>query len=146
MRVVSAQAALMTATRTTRTVRNARGTYADGGANTQDGKLPIYDCTTCGAEVVWATSNRTGNKYLVNIRTGASGARFYMKHDIHTCQPANSPEDVALYNRLNDIYQDSIKRHPDGTARPFNIRRLSAFIDFVDTDPQVVAMRERLGQ
>lgn len=69
--------------RTPRTRRNERGTYADGGAVNQDGNLPIYDCTTCGHEVVWATSARTGRKYLVNVSHGAQGSRFYMKHNVH---------------------------------------------------------------
>jgi hypothetical protein len=79
---------MTTTNRPARTQRNARGTYASGGAQHQDGKLPIYDCNACGAEVVWATSNRTGRKYLANCYQGMNGTRFYVKASPHKCGPA----------------------------------------------------------
>ena len=74
-----------TTTKAPRTRRNIRGTYCGEGAVRQDGDLPIYDCLTCGAEVVWATSRKTGRKYLVNVSVGESGRRFYMKQNVHRC-------------------------------------------------------------
>lgn len=70
-----------------RTRRNPDGMYIDGGAVAQDGKLPAYLCNTCGADVVWATSNRTGRKYLANVYRNRNGARFYVKHQPHNCAP-----------------------------------------------------------
>lgn len=59
--------------------------FASEGAVKQDGSLKIYTCNTCGREVVWAKSSRTGRFYLVNVSHGRSGARFYIKKDAHDC-------------------------------------------------------------
>ena len=83
----------MTTTSAPRTRRNERGSFADSGAvKAADGKLPIYDCLGCGDEVCWATSARTGRKYLVNTRryadhvNGGSGlGRWYDKSSPHRC-------------------------------------------------------------
>lgn len=75
--------------------------YATGGAVTQDGKLKIYSCNTCGQQVVWATSSRTGRMYLVNISHGALGQRFYMKHLTHNCA-AHQAYTQSLTAALND--------------------------------------------
>lgn len=73
-------------TTTGRTHRSPDGIWATGGAvNQHDGKLPIYVCNACGMDVVWATSKRTGRKYLVNISHGANGFRFYIGANIHRC-------------------------------------------------------------
>lgn len=79
------------AARTTAAVHPTNGgpRYIGGGANEQDGKLKLYTCNTCHGEVVWATSTRTGNKYLANVFTSPhSGARFYVKASAHECKPA----------------------------------------------------------
>lgn len=59
--------------------------YASGGANAQDGALPIRKCKNCPGGIVWATSNRTGKRYPVNISYGRSNQRFYVKTDFHKC-------------------------------------------------------------
>jgi len=61
-----------------------RGSVSEG-VQRQDGTLPLYLCNTCGRRVVWATSRRTGRKYLVNVSTGAGGSDFYAKADLHDC-------------------------------------------------------------
>lgn len=77
---------------TTRTTayrnHNNNTTYISGGANYQDGNLKLYVCNTCRREVVWATSTRTGRKYLANVYQGESNARYYVKASAHECKPA----------------------------------------------------------
>lgn len=68
------------------TKRSEDSAYASGGAVTQDGLLPIYIHLACGRDVVWATSRKTGRKYLVNVYRGQAGQRFYVKHQPHKCQ------------------------------------------------------------
>lgn len=87
-----------------RTKRNERGTYADGGAVLQEGKLPIYDCLQCGREVVWATSSKTGRKYLVNIcgSESGSGRKFYRKDSVHRC---DSPAEIDT--KLQELHEDN---------------------------------------
>lgn len=75
-----------TASRPARTRRNPDGIFITGGAQTQDGALAAYLCNTCNVDVVWATSTRTGRKYLVNVHRGHLGQRFYVKHQPHKCQ------------------------------------------------------------
>ena len=62
--------------------------YISGGANTQDGVLKLYVCNTCHRDVVWATSNGTGRKYLANVFRGHLDQRYYVKASAHTCEPA----------------------------------------------------------
>lgn len=64
---------------------SAERVFVSDGAVSQDGPLRLAWCKYCKREVVWATSTRTGRKYLVNVSTGQSGARFYMKHNVHKC-------------------------------------------------------------
>jgi len=59
--------------------------YASGGANAQDGALPIRKCKNCPGDIVWVTSNRTGKRYPVNISYGRSNQRFYVKTNFHKC-------------------------------------------------------------
>lgn len=68
----------------TKQARTRRGEgFAGEGAQRQDGSLPIYICNTCGKEVVWAESRRTGRKYLVSVQRGYKGQRFYAKSAPH---------------------------------------------------------------
>ena len=68
----------------TRTHRAPYGGFAGQGAVHQNGgSLAIYICNTCDREVVWATSAKTGRKYLVNISLGQGGQRFYIGSNIH---------------------------------------------------------------
>jgi len=63
------------------------GRFASPGCNEQDGTLPIYICSKCGQDFVWATSKRTGNKYRVNVHFGEK--HIYIKSSIHECDPVH---------------------------------------------------------
>jgi len=71
-------------TTTTNTTR-----YASSGAvNQNGGTLPIRKCKTCGHEIVWCESRKTGKSYPVDVRYSRSGrAPYYMGNDIHKCRP-----------------------------------------------------------
>jgi hypothetical protein len=64
---------------------NTQTEYATGGANAQDGALPIRTCKNCQSDIVWVTSARTGKCYPVNISYGRSNQRFYVKTNFHKC-------------------------------------------------------------
>lgn len=98
----------MTDTTTTKKPRTQR-VYREGnpmsvgpGASTQDGTLPLYECTTCGREVVWATSTRTGRKYLADVYQGQV-VRYYVKRSPHKCQDHLAPR---ARNELHDFAMD----------------------------------------
>lgn len=77
----------MTDKPTARTRRADDGGYATVGAVRQSGgSLPVYCCNTCNQEVVWATSQRTGRKYLCNVSYGYHHNRYYIGADLHDCQ------------------------------------------------------------
>lgn len=57
-----------------------------GGKVEQDGGLNLFECGKCGREIVKATSNRTGNKYWVEVFGNFKGKRFYVKHEPHTAE------------------------------------------------------------
>jgi len=61
--------------------------YASSGAvNQNGGTLPIRNCKTCNAEMVWCKSNKTGKHYPVNVRYSRENrAAFYRGDDIHRC-------------------------------------------------------------
>lgn len=76
-----------------KTTRSRDGMYASQGAVRQhEGSLPIYVCNDCGREVVWATSSKTGRKYLANVSTGYLGQRFYIGASVHRCDRSRTPE------------------------------------------------------
>lgn len=58
-----------------------------GGVRQHGGSLRVSECKRCHAEVAWPTSQRTGRRYMVNVRTGAKGQRFYQGNDLHRCNP-----------------------------------------------------------
>lgn len=72
-------------------------TYAGPGAVRQSGgSLQVYSCNECGGEVVWATSRRTGKKYLANVSRGHNDQRFYIAANLHRePERAKSPALVA---------------------------------------------------
>lgn len=71
-------------TATAKTTRHPDGLHVSmGGVRQNGGLLPLYTCNACGAEVVWATSNRTGRKYLVTVGRNYNGARYYRGDNIH---------------------------------------------------------------
>ena len=65
---------------------DGRQAYAHDGAVAQDGALKVYRCGKCKSRVVWATSARTGGKYLVNVFDKKSGGMFYVKNQLHTAE------------------------------------------------------------
>jgi hypothetical protein len=71
----------MTAT----TGRTSRGKgYASPGAVSQHGgSLPIRICNSCGKEVVWVESARTGRPYLVTVLYGYNDQRYYRGDHVH---------------------------------------------------------------
>ena len=76
---------MMTATKTRRSPENIW--IGTGAVRQHEGKLPLYLCNTCGAEVVWV-EGKTGRKYLANVSHGYNDARFYIGANIHDCAPA----------------------------------------------------------
>ena len=60
--------------------------FVGPGANAQDGSLPVY-VTQYGDEVVIATSNRTGGRYLATVQGNPStGSRFYNKAALYDAE------------------------------------------------------------
>ena len=76
--------------------------YASGGAVAQDGSLKVYYCGKCGRRIVWATSARTGGKYLVNVFDKNSGGMHYVKNQLHTCEQ-EIKETTATAEEINVI-------------------------------------------
>lgn len=75
--------------------------YATGGAVNQQGHRPVRACGTCGREVVWLESKKTGRRYLANVSRGYLDQRFYVGRDIHRCQ------DQIERDRLAQIEDDA---------------------------------------
>lgn len=80
----------MTNTQQPRTSR-VPNEFASAGAVNQEGNLPLYTCNKCHAKVVWATSKKTGRKYLVTCYRKNSDyvTYFYIKNSIHTDEVCN---------------------------------------------------------
>lgn len=99
----------MTAATTGKTHRSPDHAYASVGAVHQTGgSLPIYVCNTCGRDVVWAESHKTGRKYLANVHHGYMGARFYIAASLHgpTCDAEMARREQALRDaETNAHYQ-----------------------------------------
>lgn len=80
--------------------RRGQGYASPGRAKGSD--LPIYICNKCHADVVWATSSRTGRKYLVTVSRKRSGNPYYMANFIHTDQwcsdQVNKIEELAEHD------------------------------------------------
>lgn len=79
--------------------------YASGGAVAQDGMLKVYYCGKCGSRVVWATSARTGGKYLVNVFDKHSGGMHYVKNQLHNAESCKREisETTATADEINAI-------------------------------------------
>lgn len=75
-----------------------RTTYATPGAVRAQvgGDLPIYVCNTCDEQVVWATSARTGGRYLVDVTRGYRGQAFYRGTDLHRCDDVLARREAAI--------------------------------------------------
>lgn len=80
-----------TATRPSRTTsvldESGRRLYVGTGCvNQREGSRPLCTCNTCGSEVVWVKSARTGRHYLANVYSGVT-TRYYIAARLHDCQP-----------------------------------------------------------
>jgi hypothetical protein len=90
-----------------KTRRSPDGAFASVGAVRQSGgSLPIYICNGCGDEVVWATSQRTGRKYLARVHHGYLGQRFYVAASLHDCAKRRSEIDAGLWEASWKIDND----------------------------------------
>lgn len=87
----------LTSGRTERTT----GLWIGGGLNNQDGALEVVFCTRCGHHIVWATSNRSGKKYRVNVRISERGNRYYVKSDFHQC----SDEAIEIHRQFKAVHE-----------------------------------------
>jgi hypothetical protein len=68
------------------------------------GDTNLYICNTCQSEVVWATSARTGRRYLCNVRRSYNDGRFFMGNDLHNCNEVITERDrVTDHLRNADI-------------------------------------------
>lgn len=76
-------------------VDGERITAGVGAVRQGGGRLGVCLCNACGREVVWATSARTGRKYLANVSRGYLDQRFYVGADLHKCAPAPTAEVVS---------------------------------------------------
>ena len=95
-----------TTTTTIATGRTRRGSgFASPGAVRQNGgSLPVQVCNRCGREVVWATSSRTGRKYLVTVSYRRSGGgRYYIGSNIHTDEICLSVPVDAIASRRHHV-------------------------------------------
>lgn len=102
-------------TNRTEAVKDPQGcpVWVGEGAVAQDGNLKLYRCTTCGDEVVWATSSRTGRHYLVNVSRGYNDQRFYVKRNAHDCEARVAERDAAI---AADRYDDEVHAWTDRMA------------------------------
>lgn len=67
--------------------QNPRPEYASPGAvNQKGGLLPIRRCQTCGDDIVFCKSARTGKSYPVSVSRGYVGQRFYIGANVHRCE------------------------------------------------------------
>jgi hypothetical protein len=70
----------------TKTTRVPGRFVGPGGVRQHGGTLALYRCNTCGDDVVWAESRRTGQKYLANVSgNSATGSRYYIAASLHDC-------------------------------------------------------------
>jgi DNA-directed RNA polymerase subunit RPC12/RpoP len=76
----------MPSTATKPAQRKLLGYASQGAVRQHGGQLPVYACTTCGNELCFPTSKRTGRKYAVNVRRSYHDARYYMGNDVHDCK------------------------------------------------------------
>jgi hypothetical protein len=84
------------------------GSAGVGAVRQVGGGLPIYRCTLCDGQVVWAESKRTGRKYLANVSHGYMGQAFYVGANIHDClRVLTDPRNAYYWIRLAmDIVPD----------------------------------------
>lgn len=83
-----------------RTRRSPDRGYASVGAVRQGGgSLPTYFCNRDNTEVVWATSARTGRKYLANVSYGYKNQRYYIGANVHKCDEVLARREQADWDR-----------------------------------------------
>jgi hypothetical protein len=84
----------MTAAAQPRTRRAPDNGFASVGAVRQvGGTLPVYVCNACDTEVVWATSKRTGRKFLAQVSRGYMQQRYYVAASVHTDERCQRRQD-----------------------------------------------------
>ena len=71
--------------------------YASPGAVSQrGGSLKVCNCATCGNEIVFPTSARTGRRYPAEVSTGYRGQRFYVGANVHRCAEVMAKRQAAI--------------------------------------------------
>jgi hypothetical protein len=90
--------------------QEAQTKFASDGGVSQEGMLPIRRCKFCDAEIVWATSKRTGKRYPVQVQHGHLSQRFYAKHIVHKCPTAEEIEAQAVLGRKAENTRAMIER------------------------------------
>ncbi len=94
-----------------RTTRVPNAPFVSVGAvNQHEGALPWYRCNACGADVVWATSKRTGRKYLANISTARNGGHFYVGANVHTAEQCQRNQDNSAAWERSIERENRVKR------------------------------------
>jgi hypothetical protein len=97
----------MTAAAQPRTRRSPDQGFASVGAVRQNaGGLPVYICNACESEVVWATSKRTGRKYMAKVSRGHMQQRYYIGARVHTeeqCQAIQAEHQRGVAAILREI-------------------------------------------
>lgn len=94
--------------RTTAVLRDGRPIYVGDGAVRQQGPKKLYECNTCGRDVVWLESKRTGKVYLAGVWAGEA-SRYYVSKP-HECKPRYTPPvpvlspHEAAYKALTDKF------------------------------------------
>jgi hypothetical protein len=92
--------------RTTKVINNGHPVYVSTGAvrGHSGGTATLHVCNGCQGEVVWATSARTGRRYLCNVRTAANDGRYFMGNDLHSCN------EVITYRQTADDVMNEARR------------------------------------
>ena len=108
--------------RPARTTRVPDVFVGQGAVAQNGGSLPLYRCNTCLAEVVWATSKRTGRKYLANVSRGHLDQRYYIGANVHRCadrlaaiaESEAHADKVALDRRLTAVVSGAMEARRNG--------------------------------
>jgi hypothetical protein len=105
--------------------------YIGEGSVRQEGSLQAWTCAVCGRQVVLA-HNKHGKEYKVNISTGASESKYYVKADFHDDKKILADRDASqaadwahddikdawnAYTAWRDKFEDSNDFRPDAEKR-----------------------------
>lgn len=100
--------------------------YVGDGAVAQQGPKKLYTCNTCGRDVVWLESKRTGKVYLASVYRGEV-VRYYISKP-HVCQ-IREPEPVPTLSPLDAAFQALTARY---LAREIDRDEYLAAADLLD--------------